>query len=123
MKLRFRANSLRLRVNQKEVEALAAGDVLTEGIQFPGGTTLSYVLTTQAATEPRAHFANGSIQIAAPQALIVAWAASDDIGLYFSLLTGADPLKIAIEKDLECMDGPVEEKDPDAFPRAVGSVC
>jgi hypothetical protein len=42
------------------------------------------------------------------------WARGDEIGFYFVVEPG---LKVAIEKDLECVDGPEEEKDPDAFPR------
>ena|SRR5665213_3421987 len=124
MKLRFRANSLRLRVNQKEVEKLAAGHALREKIDFPGNSSLSYVLESDAAAHPQAFFANDSIQIAAPAALLAGWADSDEIGLYFTLATNGQPLKIAIEKDLECIDGPVEEHDPNAFPRALAEkVC
>ncbi len=117
MKLRFRANSLRLRVNRKEVEALAAGHVLKEQIAFPGGTALTYVLKPESSAEPQAFFENGSIQIAVPRPLIANWASIEDIGIYFTLITGAEPLKIALEKDLACIDGPLEEIDPHAFPR------
>lgn len=117
MKLRFRGNSLRLRVNQKEVEALALGDVLKEAVEFPGHTALSYVLKANGASEPQAAFAQGSIQIAAPRTMISDWASGDEIGLYFTLATDTEPLKIAIEKDLVCIDGPADENDPNAFPR------
>jgi hypothetical protein len=117
MKLRFRGNSLRLRVNQREVEALASGDVLREAVEFPGNTELSYILKTNGAAEPQALFAQGSIQIAAPRAMISDWASGDEIGLYFTLATETEPLKIAIEKDLVCIDGPADERDPNAFPR------
>jgi hypothetical protein len=124
MKLRFRGNSLRLRVNQKEVDALASGRVLKETVDFPGNTTLSYLLKTAAAGEPQALFAEGSIQITTPRVMISGWAASDDVGLYFTLPTGNSPLQIAIEKDLVCIDGPPGEVDPDAFPRElVEKVC
>jgi hypothetical protein len=118
MKLRFRANSLRVRVNQIEVRKLAAGESLREKIDFPGGSALSYILKTVSAADPQAFFAHNSIQIAAPLALVSGWAESEEIGLYFTLATGIEPLKIAIEKDLECIDGPVHEKDPDAYPRS-----
>lgn len=124
MKLRFRANSLRLRLNQKEVEQLAAGDVLREKIDFPGDSELCYILKSNAAEDPQAFFAHGNIQIAAPHRMVAAWAQSEEVGLYFTLATGAEPLKVAIEKDLECIDGPPEERDPNAFPRAYSEkVC
>jgi len=117
MKLRFRANSLRLRVNQNEVQRLAAGEVLREKIDFPGNSALSYVLKSDPAADPQAFFAQGSIQISAPKVLVADWARSEEIGIYFTLTTGAEPLKISIEKDLECIDGPVDENDASAFPR------
>ncbi len=121
MKLRIRANSLRLRLNQKEVESLAAGQVLKEKLDFPGGTTLSYSLNSEPAADPQVFFENGKIQITAPHALLLNWVNCEDLGLYFNLPTGAEPLKIAIEKDLVCIDGPPEEKDPHAFSRELVS--
>ena len=120
MKLRFRANSLRVRVNQIEVERLAAGEVLLERIDFPGGASLSYVLKSGGGVDPQAFFEHASIQIGVPAALISEWAEGEEIGLYFTLATGAEPLKIAIEKDLVCIDGPVGGTDPNAFPRLMG---
>jgi len=124
MKLRLRGNTLRLRLNQKEVERLAAGEVLREGIQFPGSTSLSYLLKVAPQGEAQAFFEGGRIHIIAPRAPIADWAANDELGIYFSLPTGATPLEIAIEKDLVCIDGPVEEQDPLAFPREMAEkVC
>jgi len=124
MKLRLRANTLRLRLNQREVEQLAAGEVLKEGIEFPGSTSLSYLLKVAPAADAQAFFEGGRIHIIAPRAPIVNWAENDELGIYFSLPTGAQPLEIAIEKDLVCMDGPAEEQDPLAFPREMAEkVC
>lgn len=49
--------------------------------------------------------------------MLTHWIGGEQIGLYFTLPTGAGPLKIAIEKDLICIDGVEDEKDPYAFPR------
>lgn len=118
MKLRFRKNSLRLRLNQVEVRALAAGETLTEQVEFPGDTRLSYVLTKRADTKPEATFLDGIISIGAPGEVIRRWSDSEDIGMYFDLPANGSALRIAIEKDLECLDGPPEERDPAAFPRS-----
>jgi hypothetical protein len=123
MKLRFRKNSLRLRVNQSEVGALATGASLKEEVHFPGGTSLTYVLQTVSESSPRADFQSGIIRVSAPSNEVAEWASTDVIGLYFELHASGEPLKIAIEKDLVCIDGPPEERDPDAFPRAEPSLC
>ena len=116
MKLRFRANSLRLRVNRREVEALASGQQLRENLRFPG-SELVYTLEPAAQSAARASFEGNTIRVVAPASEVERWSSNDSIGLYFDLETGQEPLRLMIEKDLECVDGPPEEHDPDAFSR------
>lgn len=118
MKLRLRGNSLRLRVNRREAERLASGGALEECVPFPGGASLSYILEPGPDSAPEASFRDGVIRIAAPAAAVRPWASGEEIGIYFDLAAGGASLKIALEKDLECVDLPLEERDPDAFPRA-----
>ncbi len=103
---------MRLRVNQKEVESLAAGAELVESITFPGSSALTYVLAPALDGSPSsADFDGKTIRVTAALRL---WARGDETGFYFNVEPG---LKVSIEKDLECVDGPEEEKDPHAFPR------
>ncbi|MGI9070939.1 MAG: DUF7009 family protein [Bryobacteraceae bacterium] len=118
MKLRFQNNSLRLRVNRHEAADLASGGALEERVSFPGDACIRYVLEVSAQSSPRASFADDTIRVTAPQHLVRDWAANDTIGIYFDLPVNGSQLKVAIEKDLECVDGPAEERDPDAFPRS-----
>lgn len=122
MKLRFRDNSLRLRLNRPEVENLAAGGSLEEQVDFPGSARLSYVLEPSQESAPTASFRNGVIRISAPDWQVKDWAKGDAIGLYFQLAGDGSALKVAIEKDLECVDASAEERDPDAFGRT-GKNC
>ncbi|MBV9085122.1 MAG: hypothetical protein JOZ62_20800 [Acidobacteriaceae bacterium] len=123
MKLRFRANTLRLRVNQREVEDLAAGASIEERVSFPDDATIRYVLEPSAGSTPAASFREGTIRVSAPGDQMRDWARSDAVGIYFELPANGTCLKVAIEKDLECVDGPPEERDPEAFPRATGRNC
>jgi len=118
VKLRFRKNSLRLRVNRRELESLASGAPLEERVYFPGDACIRYVLEASAESSPRASFEDGAIRVAAPQHLLRDWADTDSIGIYFELPVHGSELRVAIEKDLECVDGPAQERDPDAFPRS-----
>jgi hypothetical protein len=118
VKLRFRKNSLRLRLNRREVDGLASGTPLEECIYFPGNASIRYVLEASAQSSPRASFVDGTIRVAAPRELVREWVENDLIGIYFELPANGTALKVAIEKDLECVEGPAEERDPDAFPRA-----
>ena len=123
MKLRFRNNSVRLRLNRREVADLASGAALKEQVEFPGSGDLSYVLEPSTRPSADASFRNGTIRVSAPQTLLTKWAAGDSIGMYFELPANETVLKIAIEKDLECVDGALEERDPEAFPRISGKNC
>jgi hypothetical protein len=122
MKLRFRQNSLRLRLNRREVERLTAGRALSERIYFPGDTHFDYVLESVPLAFPRVEFQAGTVQVALPASEIAHWAGSDAIGIYFEVPANVSLLKVAIEKDLECIDGPAEERDPDAYSRS-GKNC
>lgn len=123
MKLRFRENSLRLRVNRPEVENLAAGGSLEQRVEFPGGARLTYVLESSGEAAAEATFQEGVIRVRAPEWQIKDWARGEAIGLYLQVAAGESPLRIAIEKDLECVEGPAEERDPEAFPRIPGKNC
>jgi hypothetical protein len=138
MKLRFRKNSLRLRLNRKEVADLAAGCVIEEQAVFPSGGALRYRLeASPVARETSAEFRESVISIVIPSQSAIHWLDAEDIGLYYSLPFSGNapvpgrghegsgpasqpPLDIAIEKDLECLEAPVDERDPDAYPRKPG---
>lgn len=122
MKLRFRNNSLRFRVNRSEVQGLASGAVLREQIHFPGDSRICYTLEASR-TSAEASFREGVIRIAAPERQVNEWAHGDAIGMYFDFQANGRSLRVAIEKDLECLDGPEEERDADAFPRSLGNNC
>lgn len=123
MKLRFRKNSLRLRVNRPEVENLAAGGSLEERVEFPGGARLAYVFESSADSPPSASFQDGVIRVSAPEWQVKDWARGEAIGLYFQVGGNGNALHVAVEKDLECVEAPLEERDADAFSRRAGKNC
>jgi hypothetical protein len=112
MKLRFRKNSLRLRLNQREVAALSAGEAIEERVDFPGSALL-YRLVPNGSPEGAARFSEGTITISLPEMTARSWEQSGDIGIYYR----AGSLDVAIEKDLECTEARGEERDPFAYPR------
>jgi hypothetical protein len=123
MKLRFRGNTLRLRVNRREVDKLAAGGAIEEQVAFPNSSRLRYIFEAVTSEGPLASFKEGVIRVTAPLAQVQDWARADDIGLYFDLPAGELMLTVAIEKDLQCVDGPPDELDRDAFPRQTRTNC
>lgn len=102
---------------------LASGRVLEEQISFPGDANFKYLLATTVAEVPDALYEGGEIRVSIPLKQVRNWASGSEIGIYFELPAKGNVLKVAIEKDLECVDGPPEEADPKAFPRASGKAC
>jgi hypothetical protein len=123
MKLRFRGNTMRLRVNRREVALLASGAAIQETVLFPNSEQFCYVLEARDQIVPAASFEGGLMRVSAPLSDILNWAQNETIGLYFDLPAESEVLRVSIEKDLACVDGPAEEFDPEAFPRAVGNNC
>jgi uncharacterized protein DUF7009 len=118
MKLRLRGNSLRLRLNQNDAAELASGRTLVETLTFPGGANFQYTLAApESSIDASAQLVASTIAVTLPEERVKHWAAADDVGIYFELVAGDSVLKVAVEKDLECLDAPPEERDPFAYPR------
>jgi hypothetical protein len=109
MKLRFHKNSLRLRLSQSEVAQLSEHGWIEDRVDFPDGRTLSFGLETGESNSAR--FDEGAIRIIAPRPEVRHWIESDQEGIEYQ----SGPLKIAIEKDFQCLHRASPE-DADTFP-------
>ena len=117
MKLRIRGNSIRLRLLQKEVSQIGAGETVSETINF-GASKLEYALKSEpGASEISAHFNENKILITLPENLAKDWAQSNKVTLETAQkISGDDVLKILIEKDFVCVERPDDADNKDAFP-------
>jgi hypothetical protein len=125
MKLRFHQNSIRFRLNQLEVTELASGTSMVEEVWFPNSDQPFRYSLALHDLDPSVRFELKPAEIAVllKRADVKAWAASDELQMHRSLPTARKPLKLMIEKDLVCVDGPPEERDPYAFQRVENPVC
>ena len=112
MKLRVKDDSVRLRLTQSEVAALAKGEpvagqtrlgamVLVYGVR--PGQTASLVVDGL------------TIWAEAPMASIQAWASSDDEGMRWNVPNGVGETAVHVEKDFACLK-PRGAEDADTFP-------
>ena len=119
MKLRVRADSIRLRLGQAEVRRLADEGIVEEQTHFAPGAS-PFVCALHARDDAAgigASFDRSRLVVTVPRPLARQWAATDQVGLEASQPAGdGRTLRILIEKDFECLDGPPGENQADAFP-------
>jgi len=126
VKLRFKSNSIRLRLNQTEVNSFLQAGELVERIQFPGSTPAVFAYGVHVSREPgptTARFEDGTIIVTIPETDVGEWANHDEkVGLYYEQEgDGGGPLRIIIEKDFQCIDGPAGEVDPAGYPNPLAA--
>lgn len=107
MKLRIRGDSIRLRLSQKEVAQVAAGEMVQDITRFPQGSKFMYGLETSAKiSEFEARFNDHQMIIIVPKDRGLAWANSNDVAMKCNLpieKSATDQLFILIEKDFQCL--------------------
>ncbi len=103
MKLRLHGNSIRLRLAREEVERLAREGLVEERTSFPDGGLLEWRLAlADGVAEVSARWGDGRLEVVLPRAVALAWAASEDEGLYGEHALAGGRLAIAVEKDFPC---------------------
>ena len=115
MKLRIRGNSIRLRLEQHEVKQLAETSVVEEAVLFPGSASFLYTLRLHQLNEFQAEFKQGTIAVYIPHVAGKSWAEGEDVGIYAEIPAGRGALKVAIEKDFQCLHKRPDEDESDMF--------
>jgi hypothetical protein len=127
MKLRVRANTLRVRVSRSEVARILAGDCLEDTIHFTPepGAKFTYALQQQhSLSRPVVEYADNRVTILIPADQANAWAITDQVGIAAEISLGnLGALELLIEKDFACLDRSDEDNE-DAFPNPkAGTTC
>jgi len=113
MKLRVRGNSIRLRLNQKDMEKIKSEGLCQEKLEFPSGKIFSYMLSVSKEIKTlEAEFADDTIKVTIGENEAQVWADTEQVGIYGE----HGKIKIAVEKDFKCLVPRDEEEDKDAFP-------
>ena len=117
MKLRIKGDSLRLRLAQGEMRALAERGEVTDQVSFPGGSALGYkVRIDRHSQEISATYKSNLIEILVPQALAERWCATELVTLSATETLGSGELRIVLEKDWACLAPREGEDESDNFP-------
>jgi len=117
VKLRIKGDSLRLRLSQGEMRALAEQGEVVDQVSFPGGTALGYRLRVDRYnSDISATYKSNLIEILIPQALSERWCATDLVTLSAAATLAAGELRIVLEKDWACLAPREGEDESDNFP-------
>ncbi len=117
MKLRIKGDSLRLRLTQGEMRALAEQGEVDDRIHFPGGPALVYrVRVDRHGQEISASYNSNLIDIRVPEALSERWCGTDLVTLSASQTVSTGELRIVLEKDWACLAPREGEDESDNFP-------
>ena len=117
MKIRIRGQSLRFRLGQSEVEALAAGKTVEESIVLVRGIKHTYAIRPSAVDSMGLTLDGTAVIVSLPKREIADWAETDAVGLSAKLaIDGGTSLHMLIEKDFACIENESGESQADAFP-------
>jgi uncharacterized protein DUF7009 len=110
MKLRIRANTIRIRLSEPEVNLLANGKTVVGETHFPS-SVLTYKV--QPSSKTAVDFIGNVIQVSLQDNFLQEWANSDQVSISHEI-TGRDDniLSILVEKDFKCLTvRPEDESD------------
>src|SRR5450755_3551666 len=116
MKLRLRADSLRLRLTRPEVQQLAQSGSVEERVHItPPGILVYRLKRTKTAATLGATYENGVVEIQIPEDMARAWCASELVTLAHVQPHGEVRLRIVVEKDYACLAPREDEDETDNF--------
>jgi len=118
VKLRIRDNSIRLRLERGEVDALRDNGMVSAKTGFPGGRDFGYVVeSSPASVNPGAVLSDSTVTVRLPETSVLAWANSEQVSIVGEQrLTEGDTLSILVEKDFACLAPREGEDESDMFP-------
>jgi hypothetical protein len=115
VKLRIRADTLRLRLTRSEIDRLCEQGRVAQAIHFGPGSALEYAIELADAERVHARYEPSTITIVLPRAAALAWAGGEEVGISAIQPLPEGELALLIEKDFHCLV-PRGEQDDDAFP-------
>jgi len=111
MKLRIKANSLRIRLTRSEVEKLANTGYLEEQTMFANNSFVYALQSVDEGNELSAAMDNNRITMFVPKHLIEAWPGNNIVGFNANMpVAGNNSLYLLLEKDFVCLDETTEDQ-------------
>jgi hypothetical protein len=117
MKLRLKGNSIRVRLDRRDIERLIDEGRVDDGVRFGPGLAFSYAVELGPAPRerPRASYAAGRLLIRIDPEDAEEWLAGDRVGFDHLQPVDGGAVRVLLEKDFACIDRPAGEEVDDAY--------
>ena len=130
MKLRIRGNSIRVRMDRRDLSELLERGHTGDEICFGPGRdrALSYAVRIGSAprSRPQVEYSAGRLLVTIDPVDAEKWRRTDDVGFdHVQVGEGDTVVRVLLEKDFACVDRPAGEEPDDAFafPNPSVGVC
>lgn len=111
MKLRIKANSVRIRLTKTDVSKLANEGYLQETTVLPGQTFTYALKSDENATALTIAFENNILSMIVPKYFAANWYQNDIVGIDATMLVNEkEKLYLLLEKDFVCLDETSEDQ-------------
>jgi hypothetical protein len=117
MKLRLKGNSIRVRLDRRDIERLIDEGRVDDAVRFGPGLAFSYAVEMGPAPRerPRASYAAESLLIRIDPEDAEEWLAGDRVGFDHMQDVEGGVVRVLLEKDFACIDRPLGEEADDAY--------
>lgn len=117
MKLRLKGNSIRLRLDRRDIEQLIDKGRVDAAVRFGPGLAFSYAVATGQAPQgrPTAHYTDGCLTIRIDPDDADEWLAGDRVGFDHHQPVDGGFVRVLLQKDFACIDRPLGEEADDAY--------
>ena len=101
MKLHLLDDSIRMRLNQAEVNRIAGGQMVHSHTRFPGGLFIAYGVEPSDKRDITATLLDNVITVYVPAEAAKVWATTDQVSLTAGQPIDGGELNVLLEKDFE----------------------
>ncbi len=117
MKLRLKGNSIRIRLDRRDIECLVDVGRVDDAVRFGPSLAFSYAVETGPATRerPKASYTAGCLTIRIDPEDAEEWLAGDRVGFDHEQVVDGSVVRVLLEKDFACIDRPAGESADDAY--------
>ena len=119
MKLRIRSNSIRVRLDRKDLAELIEHGRVLDVVRFGPGSnhTFTYAVLVGIAptAHPRADFSAGLLVVTIDRSDAEVWSGGNQVGFDHEQAVEGGIVRVILEKDFACLDRPAGDAAEDAW--------